>query len=69
MSVAETRSVSTRTIRFHDYGEPSDVLRLEETELPGPGAKRSVCASMPAVSTRRIGRSAGDCLQEISHAA
>jgi NADPH:quinone reductase-like Zn-dependent oxidoreductase len=40
VSVAETRSVRTRTIRFHDYGEPSDVLRLEETELPGPGAKR-----------------------------
>ena len=40
MSVAETRSVRTRTLRFHGYGEPSDVLRLEETELPGPGAKR-----------------------------
>ena len=40
MSVAETKSVRTRTLRFHNYGEPSDVLRLEETELPGPGAKR-----------------------------
>ena len=40
MSVAETGPVRTRTIRFHGYGEPSDVLRLEETELPSPGAKR-----------------------------
>ncbi len=40
VSAAETGSVRTRTIRFHDYGEPSDVLRLEKTELPGPGAKR-----------------------------
>jgi NADPH:quinone reductase-like Zn-dependent oxidoreductase len=40
LSVAETRSVKTRTIRFHGYGEPLDVLRLEETELAGPGAKR-----------------------------
>ena len=40
MSVAETGSVKTRTIRFHNYGEPADVLRLEEAELGGPGAKR-----------------------------
>ena len=37
---ARTKPVKTRTIRFHNYGEPSDVLRLEETELPGPGADR-----------------------------
>ncbi len=40
MSVTVTKPVKTRTIRFHGYGEPADVLRLEETELPGPGAKR-----------------------------
>ena len=40
VSVVETRLVRTRTLRFQDYGEPSDVLRLEEAELPGPGAKR-----------------------------
>src|SRR3954454_19542171 len=28
------------TIRFHSYGEPSDVLRLERTEMPAPGAGR-----------------------------
>ncbi len=29
-----------RTIRFHEYGEPADVLRLEEAEIPKPGAGR-----------------------------
>jgi len=29
-----------RTIRFHSYGEPGDVLRLEEAEVPMPGAGR-----------------------------
>lgn len=29
-----------RTIRFHSYGEPADVLRLEETEVPSPGGGR-----------------------------
>ena len=29
-----------RTIRFHSYGEPADVLRLEEAEVPAPGAGR-----------------------------
>ncbi len=40
MNVAETKPIKIRTVRFHSYGEPSDVLRLEETELPGPGPKR-----------------------------
>jgi NADPH:quinone reductase-like Zn-dependent oxidoreductase len=26
-----------RTIRFHEYGEPADVLRLEDAEAPTPG--------------------------------
>ncbi|WP_437293349.1 NADP-dependent oxidoreductase [Sorangium sp. So ce426] len=30
----------TRTIRFHAHGEPADVLRLEETELPEPAKGR-----------------------------
>lgn len=29
-----------RAVRFHQYGEPSDVLRLEKTEIPDPGARR-----------------------------
>src|SRR5579863_9081274 len=27
-----------RALRFHEYGEPADVLRLEETDTPQPGA-------------------------------
>ena len=38
MSAGE--SVATRTIRFQSYGEPSDVLCLEETTLPAPAARR-----------------------------
>ena len=26
-----------KTLRFHDYGEPADVLRLETTDVPTPG--------------------------------
>ena len=40
VSMAVTQSVRTRTIRFHEYGEPSDVLRLEETALASPDGKR-----------------------------
>jgi NADPH:quinone reductase-like Zn-dependent oxidoreductase len=29
-----------RTIRFHQYGEPADVLRLEEAPIPAPNAAR-----------------------------
>ena len=29
-----------RTVRFHAYGEPGDVLRLEETAVPVPGPGR-----------------------------
>ena len=32
--------VAMRTIRFHDYGEPADVLRLEEAAIPEPGPGR-----------------------------
>jgi len=30
----------TRTIRFHSFGEPADVLRLEEADIPTPGKGR-----------------------------
>jgi hypothetical protein len=33
----ETKSVETRTVRFHSYGEPADVLQMDETVLAGPG--------------------------------
>jgi NADPH:quinone reductase-like Zn-dependent oxidoreductase len=29
-----------RTVRFHQYGEPGDVLRLEQTAVPAPGPGR-----------------------------
>jgi NADPH:quinone reductase-like Zn-dependent oxidoreductase len=29
-----------KTIRFHQYGEPADVLRLEEADIPSPGSDR-----------------------------
>ena len=29
-----------RTVRFHAYGEPADVLRLEEAAVPAPGPGR-----------------------------
>ncbi len=35
-----TPSVQTRTVRFHRYGEPAEVLRLEETTLPAPASQR-----------------------------
>lgn len=31
-------AIPSRTVRFHEYGEPSDVLREERTEIPEPGA-------------------------------
>jgi NADPH:quinone reductase-like Zn-dependent oxidoreductase len=35
-----TSATTMRTIRFHAYGEPADVLRLETTEIPAPGPAR-----------------------------
>ncbi|WP_026924499.1 NADP-dependent oxidoreductase [Glycomyces arizonensis] len=29
-----------RTVRFHEYGDPADVLRLETTPIPDPGPGR-----------------------------
>ncbi len=33
-------SVQTRTVRFQRYGEPAEVLCLEETTLPAPASQR-----------------------------
>lgn len=35
-----TASVQTRSVRFQSYGEPAEVLRLEETTLPAPAMQR-----------------------------
>src|SRR5271167_4264186 len=40
MNVPETKSIKTRTVRFHRYGEPAEVLQLDETVLPAPGSNR-----------------------------
>src|SRR5271166_5787968 len=40
VNVPETELVKTRTVRFHSFGEPADVLRMDETILPGPGPNR-----------------------------
>lgn len=41
MSTAESAPTSTmRTLRFHHYGEPADVLRLQEAAVPEPGPGR-----------------------------
>ena len=39
---------STRTVRFHDYGEPADVLRLETIPVPMPGPAVSGWPCRPA---------------------
>ena len=38
--MATAADVATRTIRFHAYGEPAEVLHLEETTLPSPAEQR-----------------------------
>src|SRR3954454_6293048 len=40
MNGSSSRPGSMRTLRFHEYGEPADVLRLEETTIPLPGPER-----------------------------
>jgi len=39
MSTAHSSRL-VKTIRFHSYGEPLDVLHLERTDMPDPGAGR-----------------------------
>lgn len=40
MSSHESSAVSIRSLRFHSYGEPADVLRLERIAAPSPGTER-----------------------------
>ncbi|HEY0117386.1 MAG TPA: NADP-dependent oxidoreductase [Cellulomonas sp.] len=51
MSASTTATM--RTLRFHDYGEPGDVLRLETAPVPDPSSGRirvvvHACALAPA---------------------
>jgi NADPH:quinone reductase-like Zn-dependent oxidoreductase len=38
--MAKPDSPTMRTVRFHEYGDPEDVLRLETTAVPDPSADR-----------------------------
>ena len=40
MPAKQSSNTTIRTIRFHAYGEPGDVLRLERTDAPSPVAGR-----------------------------
>ncbi len=40
MDVHESATAPMRTVRFHDYGEPVDVLRLDRVAVPSPGPGR-----------------------------
>jgi NADPH:quinone reductase-like Zn-dependent oxidoreductase len=41
MTTADSAPAATmRTIRFHEYGEPADVLRMEDAVVPEPGPGR-----------------------------
>jgi NADPH:quinone reductase-like Zn-dependent oxidoreductase len=65
MTDHDTASGDTRTVRFHDYGEPADVLRLETIPVPGPGADRvrvavQACGLNPADWALCRGLFAGD---------
>jgi NADPH:quinone reductase-like Zn-dependent oxidoreductase len=37
MSAAPSAAAAMRALRFHAYGEPADVLRLEDAAIPNPG--------------------------------
>jgi len=54
-----------RTVRFHEYGEPGDVLRLEDAAVPEPGPGRirvrvHACGLAPADWALCRGLFAGD---------
>jgi NADPH:quinone reductase-like Zn-dependent oxidoreductase len=55
----------TRTVRFHEYGEPGDVLALETADVPAPGPGRiriavHACGLTPADWALCRGLFAGD---------
>src|ERR1700751_2543181 len=40
MTVHESATDTMRTVRFHEYGGPADVLRMDRVAVPSPGAGR-----------------------------
>jgi hypothetical protein len=55
MTDEQLRVGTMRTLRFHRYGEPTDVLRLEKAAIPSPVRVTSACGCMRVGSTLRIG--------------
>jgi NADPH:quinone reductase-like Zn-dependent oxidoreductase len=65
MPVFATATSTMRTVRFHEYGEPADVLHLETTAVPVPGRSRirvlvHACGLAPADWALCRGLFAGD---------
>jgi len=40
MTNHDSATAMMRTLRFQEYGEPEDVLRLETVPVPAPGPNR-----------------------------
>ena len=58
-------AIATRALRFHAYGEPAEVLRLEQADLPAPASQRvrikvRACGLNPADWALCRGLFAGD---------
>jgi NADPH:quinone reductase-like Zn-dependent oxidoreductase len=65
MTEHDLATSTMRTVRFHEYGEPGDVLHLETTALPVPGPGRlrvlvHACGLAPADWALCRGLFAGD---------
>jgi NADPH:quinone reductase-like Zn-dependent oxidoreductase len=58
-----------RTIRFHEYGEPAAVLRLEEASIPAPNAGHVAVRVHAGGLNPADWRSAEGCLLENCHVA
>lgn len=65
MTDAEPAIAAMKTLRFHGYGEPADVLRLDDAAIPSPGLGRILvlvhaCGLNPADWALCRGLFAGD---------
>src|ERR1700753_2815759 len=65
MTERDPATSTMRTIRFHEYGEPGDILRIETAPVPTPGPGRirilvHACGLTPADWALCRGLFAGD---------
>jgi NADPH:quinone reductase-like Zn-dependent oxidoreductase len=65
MAADRTTPETMKTVRFHRYGEPAEVLRLEDAPVPTPAPDRirvrvSACGLNPADWALCRGLFAGD---------